>query len=207
MLSNCSTHLYQFTNIQGNSFFKICKMFYQNCFLRNEDAKIETVNISSLSDGDIFEVAGATCEVIHTPGHTTDHVILHLREENAVFSADCILGEGTAVFESLYHYMRSLEKILSLNPSVIYPGHGPIINDPVPKIKYYIEHRMAREKQIYKAVENSSSGLDSMEIVKEVYKETPQNLWKAAEVNVKHHLEKLEKEGKVIVSNGKWMCK
>lgn len=174
-------------------------------FPRDEDGVMDGVEVFNLKDGQEISVEGANCEVLHTPGHTTDHVVLYLKEENAVFSADCILGEGTAVFESLYHYMQSLEKILKIQPSVIYPGHGPVILDPVEKIKFYIKHRMAREEQIFSCLETlGQDGMESMDIVKTVYKETPANLHMAANVNVNHHLEKLEAEGRVSKSGQMW---
>ena len=92
-----------------------------------------------------------------------------IQEENAVLSGDCILGEGTAVFEDLHDYMLSLQKILDLNPDTIYPGHGQFIKDPAEKIKYYINHRNEREEQILAALKNSGQNMTAMDIVKRVY--------------------------------------
>jgi len=155
-----------------------------------------SLSFAQMEDGREFRVEGATLRAVHTPGHATDHCVLHLREEDAVFSGDCILGEGTAVFEDLYDYMRSLDVILALKPSVIYPAHGKVIDDPVKKIEFYISHRNQREKQILGVIESKpDDSLSVMEIVKVVYTETPEHLHRAAAANVSHHLGKLVREG------------
>lgn len=82
------------TQITGN--VRISKL-PQEGVLEEIGGHTATHKYNFLKDGDEITTEGATLKVYHTPGHTTDHMVLYLKEENAVFSGDCILGQGTAV--------------------------------------------------------------------------------------------------------------
>lgn len=162
-----------------------------------------------IEDNHVFHTSGATLRAHHTPGHSEDHLILYLEEENAVFSGDTVLGEGTTVMEDLFLYMKSLQTILDLNPQIIYPGHGPLVEDPITFVKNYIQHRKNRETQIFNYLkENSPKSFNLVEIRTQIYKDLNKSLYKAAEKNTVLHLQKLEKENVVesLNENGsqKW---
>lgn len=129
-----------------------------------------------------------------------------LEEENAMFTADNVLGQGTAVFEDLASYMKSLEGMAKQFSGRAYPGHGPVIEEGPAKISEYIKHRKQREQQVLDVLaEEKEGGWASMDVVKVIYKDYPQNLWEPAERGVIQILEKLKGEGKVVKNDGgKW---
>jgi len=126
-----------------------------------------------------------------------------LEEENALFTGDNVLGHGTAVFEDLTAYIKSVEKMENLVDGRAYPGHGEVIEDGKAKCKEYLLHRKEREKQVISVLkqnEGKANGWTSMEIVKVVYKDVPENLHLPAEGGVKQVLEKLRREGRASVA-------
>lgn len=171
----------------------------------------------NIEDGQLFKVEGATLRLVYCPGHTEDHMAMVLEEEDAMFTADNVLGHGTAVFENLAKYMASLDKMRYEFTGRAYPGHGQVIEDGRSKILEYIQHRRQREEQVLQVLSSSNSSTTaesganesdtwkSMEIVKFIYKDVPESLHLPANGGVVQILKKLEEEGRAAqVSNGSW---
>ncbi|CAO3619022.1 unnamed protein product [Cunninghamella echinulata] len=162
------------------------------------------ISVQALQDQQLFKIEETTTlHVIHTPGHTRDHCTFWLEEEQSLFTADCVLGSGTAVFQDLSTYLEGLKKLLLLEPKKLYPGHGDIVEDGNKKIKEYIDHRLLREKQILDLLSSSGNSdgqfgqYSCMDIVQVLYKNYPTNLHLPAAHGVLLHLLKLKKDGKV----------
>jgi len=169
-----------------------------------------------INHGQKFAVEGATLRAYHCPGHTSDHMALVLEEEDAMFTGDNVLGHGTAVFEDLATYLSSLDGMQHQFSGRAYPGHGAVIEDGKGKIAEYIEHRRQRERQIIQVLEQVPDSKEegpaewsSMEIVKVVYKDVPENLHLPAESGLLQVLRKLERDGLVGLnpSSNRWWMK
>ena len=152
-----------------------------------------------LGDGSVVETDGATLRAVHTPGHAPDHLCFVLEEERSLFSGDNVLGVGTTVIPigtgDLSEYMASLDRLLELEPTRIYPAHGPAIDEGSAKIREYIAHRNEREEQVLAALADEQR--TPMEVVREVYAAYPEKLFPAAAQSVTQHLLKLEREQRV----------
>jgi glyoxylase-like metal-dependent hydrolase (beta-lactamase superfamily II) len=160
------------------------------------------LSITPIGEGSVLRTEGATLRAIHAPGHAEDHLCFVLEEEGSLFSGDNVLGVGTTVIPSqggdLREYLKSLERLLAQKPGVIYPAHGPLIQNGEAKIREYIAHRLKRENQILAALDEGPLAIS--EIVERIYAEYPESLHQAAGESVGSHLRKLEYEGRVTTA-------
>lgn len=152
-----------------------------------------------LEDGDRITTGGGELLAVHTPGHTSDHLVFLLEAERAMFTGDTVLGRGTTVIDppdgDLAAYLRSLHRLRELAPRVIYPGHGPTVPDAGARLDEYAAHRRMREAQVLRAMREGHR--TPGEIVAAVYVDVPTELHALAERQVLAQLVKLEREGRV----------
>ena len=123
-----------------------------------------------------------------------------LKEENALFSGDHIMGWSTTVITppdgDMTDYMESLERVKARGYEVLWPTHGPPIRDVTPFIEAYAAHRRAREAQVLQAVKDGHGKI--VEMVPVLYADVDPRLHPAAARSVLGHMIDLVRRGKVV---------
>ncbi len=146
-----------------------------------------------LRDGEVIEAAGLRIEVLATPGHTADSVSFVL--DDAVLTADTVLGRGTTVIDSedgsLADYLESLHRLRALGSRRVLPGHGPDLDDLAAVTGMYLAHRQERLDQVRRALRTLGDDVTARQVVEHVYADVDQTLWEAAESSVRAQLQYL----------------
>lgn len=146
-----------------------------------------------LTDGEVIEAAGLRITVMATPGHTGDSVSFVL--DDAVLTADTVLGRGTTVIDnedgSLRDYLESLCRLQGLGPRTVLPGHGPDLPDLHDVTAMYLTHRQERLDQVRGALRTLGEDASARQIVEHVYTDVEEKLWDAAEWSVQAQLDYL----------------
>ena len=151
-----------------------------------------------VNDGDVFSGPGWTLEAIATPGHMSNHICYALKEENALFSGDHIMGWSTTVISppdgNMADYYRSLAKIRTRNFETLWPTHGPPVKDVNAFIDAYLAHRRAREEAIVARLTAGDTLIPEM--VKVIYKDVDVRLHAPAAHSVLAHMIHLVETGR-----------
>ncbi|MCE2452132.1 MAG: MBL fold metallo-hydrolase [Nitrospinae bacterium] len=172
-------------------------------FLEEEQPGLPVLPIR---EGEFVELGDMRLEAILTPGHSPGHLSFWWEEEEILLGGDNILLPSTTALVApkgnLGDYLESLEKVKSLAPRLIYPGHGPVLEDPIARIDELIEHRKMRGVQYLEAL---GAGHDTpAKIADLVYHELPERQKDLGARVISLYLERFVESGEVACADGRY---
>lgn len=162
-----------------------------------------TFDADPIVDGEVIEVDGLRLEAVFTPGHTDDSMSLLMPAEKTLLTGDMVLGRGTTVIAwpdgDLGSYFASIERMRDLAASgaveTLWPAHGPVLDDALGTLEYYLVHRRQRLAQVEGALTQLGISVPDLEdeelprqVVEIVYQDVDESLWGAAEWSVRAQL-------------------
>jgi glyoxylase-like metal-dependent hydrolase (beta-lactamase superfamily II) len=100
-------------------------------------------------------------------------------------------------------YLASLEALLGMDVAVLAPGHGYLIGDPHREMRRLIQHRLARESKVARAL--ARLGPATLEdLLPDVYDDVPSRIHRVAARSLTAHLDKLVADGAVRMQAGRY---
>lgn len=164
-----------------------------------ESSDMDFVPDIALGDGETVEGDGWRLTGIATPGHTANHMAFALDDDGIVFSADHVMAWATSIVAppdgAMSDYMASLERLLTRDDRVFFPGHGGPVTNPAAFLRGLRTHRRMRERAVLERIRAGDRMIADM--VKTIYRDTDPRLHGAAALSVLAHLEDLVERGAV----------
>lgn len=113
-----------------------------------------------------IDLDGHNVELVYVGScHQLGDTIVHFPEEKVVFAGDVVFQQCTPMswVGSYKNWFKCLDYIISLEPEVIVPGHGPICDvNGIRELKGYLQYILIESKKYYDA------GLTSLEAAKQI---------------------------------------
>ena len=140
-----------------------------------------------LRDGERLRAGALEVEVLATPGHTGDSMCFLLPAEASVLTGDTVLGRGAPVVRpgrlgQLLASLARLRDLVRAPGSVVLPGHGPPVAEPLAEIDRRLQARLRRVDQVARAM---AAGIDEPEaLVEQLYPELDPALRLAARTSI-----------------------
>ena len=149
-------------------------------------------------------------ECHHTPGHAPGHLCFFEPASGALIAGDMVASVGTILIDTvdgdMRQYLKSLHALDALPLSALLPAHGLPITDPHDRLRFYIQHRLARETKVLNALVQIDREAAVEEIVPIAYADTNPAAWVLAAMSASAHLVKLEYDHKVVRRGNRWLA-
>ncbi len=106
--------------------------------------------------GEVIESRHLSFQVIHTPGHSPDHICLYEPERGWLFTGDAYVGGRDRALRldyNIWQIIESLKKLASLSPKVPFAGSGTVRFDAGEELSFkieYLEETGARVLKLHK---------------------------------------------------------
>ena len=161
-----------------------------------------------LSGGSKTNFGDLKIDILHTPGHASNHLCFLFEEARMLFTGDHIMQGSTVVINppdgDMSAYFSSLNNLYDYQFDWIAPGHGFLMDNPHEVVNRLLIHRQKRETKIVNALSTLKAGTID-ELVVRAYDDVSETLHQLAKRSLLAHLIKLLKEGRVNMNNDVWV--
>ena len=118
-----------------------------------------------LSPGPIPLAGGRVLDAVHTPGHTSGHLVFHDTDAALLFAGDHVLPtitpsigfEPAPSADPLGAFLRSLAVVRSRPDALLLPAHGPVAPSAHARVDELVDHHGRRLDQSLKALESGAT--------------------------------------------------